>query len=148
MVPTMFVAATVETLLNHRSVTEKPCVERAANELLSAFDQVGEPFDVPWKLFQSLDVLDAWVPEDLTQRLMHPGESRPENHLEASVVALAREGGVRLEPLTLSDMLRLQHGTRKLTETQGWGRRSPHPWDTVAAADLDAWRFFALAVPA
>ena len=145
MVPTMFVAATVETLLHHRSVSKDASVVGAARELISALDPIGEPFDVPWKLFQSLDVLDEFVPDDLTDRLLNPGAKPPRNHLEASVVALAQEAGVRLEPLTKLDMQYLQHGTRKLTETDGWGRQSPYPWDTLAAIDLEPWRFFALA---
>lgn len=141
-----FVAATVDELLRH---SEGPCssdLEQAAEALLSTLTPIGEEFEVPWKFTESLEVLAEFMPEDLRLRLETPGASCPENHLEASLVALALEAGVRLEPLTKHEMLRIQHLSEHLTKNERWGRQSPYPWDTVAQADIDEFNFFALSV--
>ena len=59
-------------------------------------------------------------------------------------MALALEGGIRLEPLTRLEMQRIQHLSNHLTKKAGWGRQSSYPWDTVASADLGTFDFFAL----
>jgi len=150
MVSTMgFVGADVDTLLKYRDVlTTGSDIAQAAQEFLAELTPIGDPFEAPWKLVESLGLLDSWVPEPLTHRLLNPGGSVPENHLEAIIVSLAREAGVYVEPLTRQDMARLQHGVRQLDETGGWGRQSSHPWDTLTDDALDEWRFYALCVPA
>ena len=80
-------------------------------------------------------------------RLLNPGMSVPSNHLEATVLSLAREGGVCLEPLTAADVRRMQHGAQQAIEAGVWGRQSPHPWDTLAEADVDPSWFYAFAAP-
>lgn len=150
MVSTMrFVGATVDTLLAHTSVhTGGSEIGKAATEFLAALTPIGDPFEVPWKLGESLEVLDPWVPETLVSRLLHPGTTPPVNHLEASALSLAREAGMCLEPFTPADMHRLQHGVRRAIQSQTWGRQSPHPWDTIAEAGIDSSWFVALLVPA
>ena len=108
---------------------------------------IRDRFEVPWKLKESLSVLDPWVPADLEMRLLNPGMSVPSNHLEATVLSLAREGGVCLEPLTAADVRRMQHGAQQAIEAGVWGRQSPHPWDTLAEADVDPSWFYAFAAP-
>lgn len=150
MIATMgFFGATVDTLLEHGHVTATGHgVDTAAEDFLAALTPIGEPFAVPWKLFESLQVLSAWVPEPLAERLSNPGITPPTNHLEASVLSLAREADSCLEPLTKNEMHRIQHGVRKATDANDWGRHSPYPWDTVAQADIATWGFFALRTPA
>ena len=99
---------------------------------------------MPWKFIESLEALGSFLPDDLRNRLERPGGSAPENHLEACIVALALEAGVSLEPLTKDEMKQLQSVTEHMTENEAWGRRSSYPWDTIAAADLDRFDFFAL----
>lgn len=149
MVSTMrFVGAPVETLLaNMSGTTRSSDIATAAQQLFEALTPVGEPFEVPWKLQESLGVLSAWIPANLEMRLLNPGMRVPSNHLEASVLSLAREGGVCLEPFTAADLQRLQHGARRAIDAGDWGRQSPHPWDTLAAAQLDAEWFFAFSAP-
>lgn len=149
MVSTMkFVGATVGELLTHASGSAVDGdVTSAAERLLESLEPIGASFDVPWKFNDSLDVLCEWLPFELRERLMHPGGHRPENHLEACLVALALEAGVALEPLTRTEMLRLQQTAEHATSCAAWGRQSPYPWDTVAKADIDGYDFFALATP-
>ncbi len=148
MVNTMqFVGGTVEDLLQHGgNLSIDDDVVGAAEALLTALQPIGESFDVPWKFSESLDVLETYLPEALRQRLADPGNTCAENHLEACVVALALEAGVRLQPLTKADMVRLQHVAQHATDQEAWGRQSSYPWDTVATADLEGLSFFALSV--
>lgn len=141
-----FVGASVDELRKHG---EGPCngdVVAAAEALLATLNPIGDDFELAWKFSESLQVLAEFMPSDLLSRLEAPGSRRPENHLEASLVALALEAGIRLEPLTKHEMKRIQHLTDHLTQTEKWGRQSPYPWDTVADADLDEFDFFALTV--
>lgn len=149
MVSTMkFVGATVDELLKRSIDTRsQEDVEAAAAEFLDALQPIGESFDVPWKFSDSLDVLRMWLPDDLRDRLTRPGSSVPENHLEACVVALALEAGVTLQPLSKSEMTRLQHTAKYATKCAAWGRQSSYPWDTVATADIEGFDFFALSAP-
>ena len=149
MVSTMkFVGATVEDLLKHTHAPHADGdVAVAAAAFLSTLEPIGESFDVPWKFSDSLDVLCQWLPEELSDRLMRPGGCPPENHLEACIVALALEAGVALQPLSKTEMRRLQHTARHATNCAAWGRQSPYPWDTVATADIDSFDFFALSSP-
>lgn len=149
MVSTMkFVGATVEDLLKHTNAPHADGdVAAAAASFLATLEPIGESFDVPWKFNDSLDVLCEWLPDDLHDRLTKPGGGRPENHLEACIVALALEAGVALQPLSKSEMRRLQHTARHATECAAWGRSSPYPWDTVAVADIESFDFFALSSP-
>jgi len=149
MVSTMrFVGATVDELLKH---TQAPHaggdVADAAAAFLASLEPIGESFDVPWKFSDSLDVLCEWLPEDLSYRLAQPGGYPSQNHLEACIVALALEAGVALQPLSKTEMRRLQHTARHATNCSAWGRQSPYPWDTVAVADIDSFDFFALSSP-
>lgn len=139
-----FVGSTVDDLVKHGDTPPKSCVELAAGTLISSLQPIGENFDLPWKFNESLEVLANFLPRGLIARLERPGASTPVNHLEACVVALALEGGVRLEPLTKNEMQRLQHVSDHMTKSDGWGRQSPYPWDTVAAADIEKFDFFAL----
>lgn len=144
-----FFGATVDTLLEHRHVTACGTeIDTAAEDFLAALTPIGDPFAVPWKLFESLQILSAWVPEPLAKRLSSPGLTAPVNHLEASMLSLVREVDSCLEPLTKADMHRIQHGVQCAIDADDWGRHSPYPWDTVAQADIDSWGFFALHVPA
>ena len=149
MVATMrFVGATVDELLKHGdSVSPHADIGDAAEDFLASLEPIGESFEMPWKFAESLDVLSNWLPPELNERLAKPGGCRPENHLEASIVALALEAGVRLQPLTKQDMIRLQHVAQHATENDAWGRQSPYPWDTVASADIEDFDFFALFAP-
>lgn len=149
MVSTMkFVGATVDELLKHSTDTRAQCdVGAAADRFLAALQPIGESFDVPWKFNDSLEILRAWLPDDLRDRLTRPGCSAPENHLEACIVALALEAGIALQPLSRSEMLRLQHTATYATKSAAWGRQSSYPWDTVATADLNGFDFFALSAP-
>lgn len=149
MVSTMkFVGATVDELLKHSAGSRSNGdVADAAADFLAALQPIGESFDVPWKFSDSLEVLCNWLPDDLRERLTRPGCSTPENHLEASIVALALEAGVTLQPLSKSEMLRLQHTATYATKCSAWGRQSPYPWDTVATADIESYDFFALSAP-
>lgn len=149
MVSTMkFVGATVDELLKHTQVPRtNGDVAGAAERFLASFEPIGDSFDVPWKFNDSLDVLREWLPEELRDRLTKPGGCRPENHLEACIVALALEGGVALQPLSKSEMRRLQHTAQHATKCSAWGRQSSYPWDTVAEADIDDYDFFALTTP-
>lgn len=149
MVSTMkFVGATVDELLKYANA---PCIDgdvaAAAARFLASLEPIGASFDVPWKFSDSLDVLHEWLPADLRDRLMRPGGHRPENHLEACLVALALEAGVALEPLSKTEMLRLQQTAEHATNCAAWGRQSSYPWDTVAIANIDSYDFFALATP-
>ena len=140
-----FVAATVDELRKlGGGPGERDDVASAAEEFLASLEPIGEDFELPWKFAESLEVLADFVPRDLVERLERPGGSPPSNHLEACFIALALEGGIRLEPLTKAEMLRLQHATEHMTRNEAWGRQSAYPWDTVAAADLDGYDFFAL----
>ena len=140
-----FVGATVDELLKHgENAQADNDVVDAAEAFLQSLHPIGDAFDMPWKFTDSLDVLHDFLPEELHDRLSKPGSSAPQNHLEACVVALALEAGVRLEPLTKSDMVRLQHVAQHATERAAWGRQSPYPWDTVASASLNEFEFFAL----
>ena len=140
-----FVGATVDELLKHgENAPADNDVVVAAEALLQSLHPIGDGFDMPWKFADSLDVLEDFLPEDLHDRLTKPGGSTPQNHLEACVVSLALEAGVRLEPLTKADMVRLQHVAQHATEHEAWGRQSPYPWDTVANASLSEYEFFAL----
>lgn len=139
-----FVGASVDELRKHG---EGPCngdVVAAAEALLQTFNPIGDDFEMPWKFTESLEVLAEFMPPELRARLESPGSRRPENHLEASLVALALEAGIRLEPLTKPEMKRIQHLTDHLTKNAKWGRQSSYPWDTVAIADIDQFDFFAL----
>lgn len=149
MVATMrFVGATVDELLKHGDmVSADDDVCRAADDFLSSLAPIGDSFEMPWKFSESLDVLRDWLPGELQERLAKPGGCRPENHLEASIVSLALEAGVRLQPLSRQDMIRLQHVAQYATESDAWGRQSPYPWDTVASADIEDFDFFALFAP-
>ncbi len=146
MVDTMrFVGSTVDELRKLGSgPSERQDVAAAAEAFVASLEPIGEDFELPWKLAESLEVLAGFVPQDLLQRLERPGGSPPSNHLEACFVALALECGIRLEPLTKAEMQRLQHATQHMTQNEAWGRQSPYPWDTVAAADIDRYDFFAL----
>ena len=149
MVSTMrFVGASVDALLEFDDANSFGTdVASAASVLLATLNPLGDPFEVPWKLKESLSVLDPWVPADLEMRLLNPGMSVPSNHLEATVLSLAREGGVCLEPLTAADIRRMQHGAQQAIEAGVWGRQSPHPWDTLAEAEVDPSWFYAFAAP-
>lgn len=149
MVSTMkFVGATVEELLKHTHAPDADGdVAAAAAAFLATLEPIGDSFDVPWKFGDSLDVLCEWLPEELRDRLLSPGGSPPENHLEACIVALALEAGVSLQPLSKTEMRRLQHTALHATNCAAWGRQSPYPWDTVATADIDSFDFFALSSP-
>jgi len=141
----LFVGATVDELLKHgENVPTYDNVVEAGESLLQALHPIGDGFDMPWKFSDSLDVLEGWMPDDLHDRLSKPGGSAPENHLEACVVALALEAGVRLQPLSRADMVRLQHIAQHANDNEAWGRQSSYPWDTVATADLADFEFFAL----
>ena len=143
--PMEFVGTTVDALLAHtRVLTPGGCVVTAANQLLEAMEPIGRPFDVPWTFTESLDVFSDQLPAHLRSALEAPGNAPTENHLEACAVSLALEVGVTLQPLTLSDMRRLQHTAAHALQSAAWGRRSPYPWDTVATADLEQFEFFAL----
>ncbi len=146
MVSTMkFVGATVDELLKHgESLQADSDVVAAAEAFLESLHPIGDAFDMPWKFNDSLEVLENYLPDDLRERLAKPGSCKPENHLEASVVSLALEAGIRLAPLTKADMVRLQHIAQHATECEAWGRQSPYPWDTVVNAELDGFDFFAL----
>lgn len=146
MVSTMkFVGATVDELLKHgEGLRADSDVVAAAEALLESLHPIGDAFDMPWKFSDSLEILESYLPDDLRERLAKPGGSTPENHLEACVIALALEAGIRLEPLSKADMVRLQHIAQHATERDAWGRQSPYPWDTVAVAELDEFDFFAL----
>jgi hypothetical protein len=149
MVSTMkFVGATVDELLKHANgaPSDKDIATTAA-EFLASLVPIGEPFDVPWKFSDSLEVLCNWLPDDLRERLAKPGGTPPENHVEACIIALALEAGVTLQPLSKTEMLRLQHTARHATECAAWGRQSSYPWDTVAVADIESYDFFALSSP-
>ena len=149
MVSTMrFVGAPVDALLEFDDAKSLGTdVATAASELLAALNPVGDPFELPWKPKESLSVLDPWVPADLEMRLLNPGMSVPSNHLEATVLSLAREGGVCLEPLSAADIRRMQHGAQQAIQAGVWGRQSPHPWDTLAEAEVDPSWFYAFAAP-
>lgn len=149
MVSTMkFVGATVDELLKHTHGPPSDAdIATAAAEFLASLEPIGEPFDVPWKFSDSLEILRNWLPHELSDRLTKPGESPPENHVEACIVALALEAGVSLQPLSKSEMLRLQHTARYATKCSAWGRQSSYPWDTVAFADIESYDFFALSCP-
>ena len=149
MVSTMrFVGAPVDALLEFDDAKSLGTdIATAASELLAALNPVGDPFELPWKLKESLSVLDPWVPADLEMRLLNPGMSVPSNHLEATVLSLAREGGVCLEPLSAADIGRMQHGAQQAIQAGVWGRQSPHPWDTLAEAEVDPSWFYAFAAP-
>ncbi len=141
----MFVGATVEELLKHTSAPDAgQDVAAAAATFLATLEPIGDSFDIPWKFSDSLDVLCEWLPDELRDRLLSPGGCPPENHLEACIVALALEAGVFLQPLSKTEMRRLQHTARHATSCAAWGRQSPYPWDTVATADIDSFDFFAL----
>ncbi|MFT7476047.1 MAG: hypothetical protein ACI81L_002995 [Verrucomicrobiales bacterium] len=143
-----FVGATVDELLKHgESVAAEDDVSAAADDFLASLQPIGDSFHMPWKFNESLEVLEDWLPPDLRDRLTRPGGSKPENHLEACVVALALEAGVRLQPLTKGDMQRLQHIAQHATRRSAWGRQSSYPWDTVATADIESYDFFALFAP-
>ena len=143
-----FVGANVADLLSHDHFANSgPDVVSDAEHFLRAFEQIGDPFDLPWKFTESLEILRSWLPRDLERRLFEPGQTTPENHLEASIVALALEAGVRLQPLTRSEMRRLQHVVQHASTNDAWGRQSSYPWDTVASAQLDNFDFFALSAP-
>ncbi len=139
-----FVGAAVEELVRHRTSPGGGDVIVRAETFIEALEPIGDDFDLPWKFTESLQVLSDFLPTDLCHRLEHPGGTMPTNHLEACFVALALEAGVSLEPLTKTEMQRLQHVTKHMTETSGWGRQSPYPWDTIAEADIDRFDFFAL----
>lgn len=146
MVETMrFVGSTVDDL---RKSGDMPCdgqdLENTVEAFLASLEPIGDDFELPWKFAESLGLFADFLPGDLINRLEHPGGSPPANHLEACFIALALEGGVRLEPLTQTEMARLQHVTSHMMESKGWGRQSPYPWDTIAAADLEKFDFFAL----
>ena len=149
MISTMrFVGAPVETLLEHTAETARGSdTDAAAERLLGNLVTVGEPFEVPRKLQESLAVLSPWIPAGLELRLLNPGMRVPSNHLEASVLALAREGGVCLETFSAADLRRLQHGAQRAIQAGTWGRQSPHPWDVLADADIDSDWFFAFSAP-
>ncbi len=145
---TQFVGASVGTLLAH----DRPCpsatdIDEAARDLLGSLCPIGDPFEVPWKFTDGISLFVQWLPEDLCERLLHPNVVKVENHLEASIVALALEARVCLQPLSRNDVLRLQHVTERVTAHDAWGRQSPYPWDTFAEASLDDCAFFALASP-
>ncbi len=146
MVSTMkFVGATVDELLKHgEGLRADDDVVSAAEDLLQSLHPIGDSFDLPWKFTDSLVVLESYLPDDLRERLAKPGSCVPENHLEACVVSLALEAGIRLQPLTRADMVRLQHVAQHATNSDAWGRQSSYPWDTVADAELDEFDFFAL----
>lgn len=146
MVSTMkFVGATVGELLKHgESLRADDDVVSAAEDLLQSLHPIGDAFDLPWKFSDSLEVLESYLPDDLRERLEKPGGFVPENHLEACVISLALEAGIRLQPLSKADMVRLQHIAQHATSCEAWGRQSPYPWDTVAVAELDDFDFFAL----
>ena len=150
MVATMkFVGATVDELLKHEDVVSSNAdVNTAADAFLASLEPIGDSFQMPWKFSESLHVLRDWLPSELNERLAKPGGCLPENHLEASVVALALEAGVQLQPLTKNDMVRLQHVAKHATDNAAWGRQSPYPWDTVADANIEDFDFFALFAPA
>lgn len=140
-----FVGASVDDLRKHgQSPGRNGDIAEAAEAFLASLDPIGDDFELPWKFTESLEMLADFLPKELCDRLEHPGASKPENHLEACLIALALEAGVRLEPLTKSEMQRLQHVTDHMTKSDAWGRQSSYPWDTVAAADLDKYGFFAL----
>lgn len=140
-----FVAATVDDLRKLGSTpSERNDIASAAEAFLASLEPIGDDFELPWKFAESLEVLADFVPRDLVDRLERPGASLPTNHLEACFIALALEGGVRLEPLTKAEMRRLQHATEHMSRNEAWGRQSAYPWDTVAAADLEGYDFFAL----
>ena len=140
-----FVGGTVDDLRRHGGPANVGNdISDAAEAFLASLEPIGDDFELPWKFSESLEVLASFLPEDLINRLERPGGSLPTNHLEACFVALALEGGVRLEPLTKAEMQRLQHVTDHMTRNEAWGRQSPYPWDTVAAANLEKYDFFAL----
>ncbi len=140
-----FVGATVDDLRQHGEMSSAgTSISDAAEQFLASLEPIGDDFAMPWKFTESLEVLSDFLPLELRNRLERPGGSPPANHLEACLIALALEGGIRLEPLTKNEMLRLQHVTEHMTKSDAWGRQSPYPWDTVAAADLDKYDFFAL----
>ena len=141
-----FVGASVDELRTHGEGSCNGDVVAAAEALLATLDPIGDEFEVPWKFVESLEVLTEYMPADLRTRLEEPGARCPENHLEASLVALALEAGIRLEPLTKPEMKRIQHLTDHVTKNERWGRHSSYPWDTVADADIDQYDFFALTV--
>jgi len=140
-----FVGTTVDELLTHtRVLTPGGCVVGAAHRLLEAMEPIGQPFDMPWLFTESFDVFADQLPAHLRCALEEPGSTPTENHLEACAVSLALEAGVTLQPLRPTDMRRLQHTAAHALQSAEWGRRSPHPWDSVAAADLHRFEFFAL----
>ena len=140
-----FVGTTVDELIAHTKVCgAEVSVSDAAEEFLQALQPIGRPFDIPWTFAETLDVFAGQLPTHLRTVLTEPGSGPSENHLEACAVALALEAGVTLQPLTGADMRRLQHTASHALESSSWGRRSPYPWDTVAAARLDEYDFFAL----
>lgn len=141
-----FVGGSVDELRKHGQSPAGSDVVASAEAFLATLNPIGEDFELPWKFTESLEVLAEFMPQDLRTRLESPGSRRPENHLEASLVALALEAGIRLEPLTKHEMKRIQHLTDHLTRNDKWGRQSPYPWDTVATADIDQFDFFALTV--
>ena len=142
----MFVGATVEELLSVVTTTGES-VDDAAKRLLGQLDPIGEPFDIPWKFGDALDVFGQDLPTELRRRLATPGDEAPANHLEACAVALALEAGVMLQPLSPNDIRRLQHCVVHTIEQGSWGRQSPHPWDSFADAVIDDYDFFALSIP-
>ncbi|MGI9606161.1 MAG: hypothetical protein ACR2P0_08485 [Acidimicrobiales bacterium] len=140
-----FVGSTVDQLLE---LTEcNGDIRRSAERLVDALDPIGEPFDVPWTYQESLEVFADKLPRELRARLENPGSRPAENHLEACAVALALEAGVRLQPLSKSDMQRLQHTVVHATNSPEWGRRSSYPWDRLANACLEQHDFFGVTVP-
>ena len=149
MVSTMrFVGIPVDGLLDFASERRSNSdAATAAHDLLEALKPVGEGFEVPWKLKESLMVLSPWIPADLEMRLLNPGMSVPTNHLEASILSLAREGGACLEPLSANDLHRMQAGILAAIEADDWGRQSPHPWDTLAEAQVHPTWFYAFSAP-
>lgn len=142
----MFVGATVEELLAVVSPTGDS-VDDTARRLLEQLEPIGEPFEVPWQFADALEVFGDQLPSELHRRLATPGEDAPANHLEACTVALALEAGVTLQPLTPSDIRRIQHCVSHTIDRGGFGRQSPHPWDSIAEAVIDAYDFFALSIP-
>jgi len=142
-----FVGGSVNALLQHGGdLRPADDILHAAEEMLALLQPIGASFDMPWKFTESLDVLGKYLPDGLAERLQDPGRSRAENHFEACLRSLALEAGVCLEPLTKSEMMRLQHVARHATDRDMWGRQSPYPWDTVADADLLGLNFFAFSV--
>ena len=73
-----FVGIPVDGLLDFASERRSNSdAATAAHDLLEALKPVGEGFEVPWKLKESLMVLSPWIPADLEMRLLNPGMSVP-----------------------------------------------------------------------